>query len=222
MSASRYKEMLQQTLRKLNVAQASASEWRTVASNRLLLLAAVDGALNVQLHGLLKIGTIFGASAEDPGVPVADLSRHSADEMTSFILQKIRAAASFTAHLTNEASSLQSTLGGVLSIALESQDIDRPIVDLKVKDYTAELEDASTPLRSIFHQIEDLPDDDDVDLSAGISQPPGDVNNSQVVECDSTLDHNYTLDDQDSETSPEMRNALSLFRRDRNARNRTT
>jgi len=222
MSASRYKEMLQQTLRKLNVAQASASEWRTVASNRLLLLAAVDGALNVQLHGLLKIGTIFGASAEDPGVPVADLSRHSADEMTSFILQKIRAAASFTAHLTNEASSLQSTLGGVLSIALESQDIDRPIVDLKVKDYTAELEDASTPLRSIFHQIEDLPDDDDVDLSAGISQPPGDVNDSQVVECDLTLDHSYTLDDQDSETSPEMRNALSLFRRDRNAKNRTT
>jgi len=222
MSASRYKEMLQQTLRKLNVAQASASEWRTVASNRLLLLAAVDGALNVQLHGLLKIGTIFGASAEDPGVPVADLSRHSADEMTSFILQKIRAAASFTAHLTNEASSLQSTLGGVLSIALESQDIDRPIIDLKVKDYTTELEDASTPLRSIFHQIEDLPDDDDT-VSLATADPPTDgANNKNTVDYGPTFNHSHTLSEQDSETSPEMRNALSLFRRGRNTREHTT
>jgi len=214
--------MLQQTLRKLNVAQASASEWRTVASNRLLLLAAVDGALNVQLHGLLKIGTIFGASAEDPGVPVADLSRHSADEMTSFILQKIRAAASFTAHLTNEASSLQSTLGGVLSIALESQDIDRPIVDLKVKDYTAELEDASTPLRSIFHQIEDLPDDDDMSQLAATDQPPSRDDSGHIVDYDPTLDHSHTLSDHDSETSPEMKSALSLFRRGRNTGGPTT
>lgn len=222
MSASRYKEMLQQTLRKLNVAQASASEWRTVASNRLLLLAAVDGALNVQLHGLLKIGTIFGASAEDPGVPVADLSRHSADEMTSFILQKIRAAASFTAHLTNEASSLQSTLGGVLSIALESQDVDRPIIDLKVKDYTAELEDASTPLRSIFHQIEDLPDDDNTASLVTTDSLADGADGRDTGDHSSIFNHSHTLSEQDSDTSPEMRNALSLFRRGRDARKHTT
>jgi hypothetical protein len=206
MSASHYRELLQHTLVKLQQAQSSAREWQTVASNRLLLLVAVDAALNIQVYEFLKIGTIFGVSAEDPNMPVADLSCHSADEVTSFILQKIKAAAAFTANLTNEASSLQDVLSSTLSIALESRSVERPIVDLAVKDYTAEMQDATTPLRQVFSKIEDLVDDHNNASALGAKGTPS-VNMGQAGQSEN-------IDDMDeSGTSFEMSKALGLFKR---------
>lgn len=206
MSASHYRDLLNQALIKLTQAQSSAREWQTVASNRLLLLVAVDGALNVQVHEFLKIGTIFGVSADDPKMPVADLSRHSADEVTSFILRKVQATAAFTANLTNEAVQLQSTLSSALSIALESRDVERPIVDLKVKDYTAELQDATTPLRQVFECIEDLQDhhgSHDLDVEE----------QAQTPKVQPTTGYTVEEVEEESGMSYEMTHALSLFKR---------
>lgn len=157
MSASHYKDLLSRTLIKLSSAQTSASEWMKVANNRLLLLSAIDSALNVQIYHLLKVGTIFGVDPRDPSMPIADFNSHSADEITGFILAKLEAAAEFTANLTREAAALQETLSSTLSIALEAKSVDRPTMDLKIKDYTQLVEGASTPLKAIFEEIEDLP-----------------------------------------------------------------
>lgn len=204
MSANHYKGQLQDTLVKLQGSQVSAREWRQVANNRLLLLVAIDGALNIQIHHLLKVGTTFGVSPQDPGMPVADLDRHSADEVASFILQKIDAASSFTANLTREAVSLQATLLETLSVALSAQEIPRPVMDLKVKDYTQQVNDASTPLKDIFEEIE------------------GETLQFTHNTCESVPTHDHTESDHSESTSTikeddicplsyEMEQALTLF-----------
>lgn len=157
MSARTYKAQLDATLLKLNNSITSAREWKQVATNRLLLLEAIDAAVNTQVYRLMKIGTIFGVSPEDPESPVADSGVHSADEITSFVLQKLQCASSFTAHLTVEAASLQEKLSGVLSIALEAVSVDRPAVDLRITDYSSYANESSSPLKEVFDQVNNIP-----------------------------------------------------------------
>lgn len=200
--------LLTKTLEKLAAAQTSAREWKQVADNRLLLLTVVDSTLNAQIYQLLKVGTIFGVSPEDPGMPTADLRVHSADDITSFILHKIGAASSFTAHLADEAASLQLTLSSTLSIALEAQSVERPVLDLKVKDYTQIVGDATTPLVEIFSKLENDPPDRD----HGTTTEPIGGNSDVYQRPDSPVADQH---DDGSETSPEMQTALSIFKKNR-------
>lgn len=213
MSARTYKAQLDVTLSKLNNAITSAREWRQVASNRLLLLEAIDAAINTQIYGLMKIGTIFGVAPEDPESPVANSGIHSADEMTSFILQKLMCASSFTANLTAEAVSLQEKLSGVLSIALEAVSVDRPIADLKINDYSSYAKESSSPLKDVFDQVNDIPYDRDRDTfgEAFVVEEQADV----VDTNDSTPDVVSTDAPElpSNRTNTEMSSALALFHR---------
>jgi len=151
MTSAHYKNELSRALLKLHDAQTAAAEWKQVAINRKTLLCSIDGAVTAQVYHAIKVGTLFGVSAHDPGLPEVDLSAHSAGEATSIVLRKLAFSSSFLAELCKEANQLQATLLSVLNIALESKDISRPLHDVDPESVDDLVAEAISP----FHDSED-------------------------------------------------------------------
>lgn len=152
MSAYKYKQKLSETLRLVNDQTESAREWKKVAENRLELLSQIDRQMETHIARLLEVGTVFGVDPTDPGFESANTAVHSGEEVVMMITSKLQAVASFTANLTREAVNLQETLDDTLSIALQATRVDRPTLDMELKDYTSLFEDSSAPLRDVYEE----------------------------------------------------------------------
>jgi len=205
MTSSHYKNELSRALIKLHDAQTAAAEWKQVAINRKTLLCSIDGAVTAQVYHAIRVGTLFGVSAHDPGLPEVDLSSHSAGEATSIVLRKLAFSSSFLAELCKEANQLQSTLLSVLNIALESKDITRPLHDVETENVDSLVAEAISPFN----------DSESHDLWGRVSETEQDGSGDSGTEINLNLgepSHSLVTSSLTITSEAQRKSALDLFK----------
>lgn len=159
MSAHTYKVKLGETLEKLSAAHHAARQWKIVAENRLHLLVGVDTAVSDMIDGLLMIGTLFGVSPTETGLPRAYGTASSGDEVSALVMNKLDSISTFVSHLTKEASSLQLTLMETLALATDATGVEPPTVDLSVSHSSLIRFPPAKPLTDVYDELSNIDDE---------------------------------------------------------------
>jgi hypothetical protein len=144
--AAMYRSQIADLLSRLANNTASAREWRTVADNRLALLAVMDSAIAAVYSSMLVTESKTSVKAFTTEVPLADANVHSADEICRFSLERLKCCAMYLGALRSETASLQTLLLETLNDGLQLLSVQRPSCDLRVSEYPEMMSDeASEP-----------------------------------------------------------------------------
>jgi len=157
MSARQWKSRLEECQLKLSDALVVASEWKTVADNRLTLVRRIDSTLSHNLEDLIKVGDVFGVSVSLPDEVWTPNEAMDAGAITMYIMGKLEAVAEYQRDLLFAASSIQLTLNDTYDLACQAAVIARPLQDLTIPSDTEKVSEPSSPYREYETAVNNVP-----------------------------------------------------------------
>lgn len=113
----------------LTEANQRAHQWKDVADTRLYYLEALDKSLGNFVEALSRLTDVFGIEVPKTDQVTADSEIHSGEEMYQLASKKALTLMIFLDQLAQEATSVQSTLDDVLSIAVTATLAPVPVSD---------------------------------------------------------------------------------------------